>query len=263
PGVMGDSIGILRLMMKSLSKTRPWMLDSAVINLPWRSDSQLHSSHSRATKQLSLGIMRTDGVVAPYPPITRALHMVIQAVEAAGYESTILDADGRADVFQQLSLSGEPLIPELVPEFGHEPLPPMPLLEFCDQVLQLKAFRNEYAAYWASTAEKTKSGILSSSFQTESTVGQVELTVVTGRSVDAVILPAAPTAAILPGKWYHHGYSTIANTLDYATVVIPVTFADKKLDSLDDTYQPLNEKDEKNWLACRRLNFDKLLVVCG
>lgn len=30
--------------------------------------------------------MQTDGVVAPHPPITRALRMVIQAVEAAGYE---------------------------------------------------------------------------------------------------------------------------------------------------------------------------------
>ncbi|KAL8847886.1 MAG: hypothetical protein Q9221_007097 [Calogaya cf. arnoldii] len=196
--------------------------------------------------KLSFGIMRTDGVVAPHPPITRALRTVIEAVEAAGYEtltweppahrkgaelhSTILDADGRADVFQQLSLSGEPLISELVPEFGHEPLAPMPLLNFYDQVLQLKAFRNEYAAYWASTAEKTKSGISCSSFQIESIVGQVELTSITG-------------------KWYHYDYSTIANTLDYTTVVIPVTFADKKLDPFDDTYQPLNEKDKKNWLA--------------
>lgn len=123
-----------------------------------------------------------------------------------------MDADGRADVFQQLSLSGEPLIPELVPGFGHEPLPPMPLLDFYDQILQLKAFRNEYAAYWASTAEKTRSGILSSILQTSSRLGQVGLMSITGRSVDAVILPAAPTAAILPGKWYHFGtqpFSTI------------------------------------------------------
>ncbi|KAI4272175.1 MAG: hypothetical protein L6R38_006687 [Xanthoria sp. 2 TBL-2021] len=125
----------------------------------------------------------------------------------------------------------------------------MPLLDFYDQILQLKAFRNEYAAYWASTAEKTRSGILSSILQTSSRLGQVGLMSITGRSVDAVILPAAPTAAILPGKWYHFDYSTTANTLDYATVVVPVTFADKKLDSFDDKYQPLNEKDEKNWLA--------------
>ncbi|KAI4272174.1 MAG: hypothetical protein L6R38_006686 [Xanthoria sp. 2 TBL-2021] len=84
---MGDSITSLRLVLKSLSESRPWMIDSDVINLPWRSDSKLPSSHSRSTLQLSFGVMQTDGVVAPHPPITRALRMVIQAVEAAGYET--------------------------------------------------------------------------------------------------------------------------------------------------------------------------------
>ena len=46
-------------------------------------------------------------------------------------------------------------------------------------------------------------------------------------------------------------YSTLANALDYSTVVIPVSTADKALDPFDDQYEPLNEKDRLNWLSCK------------
>ena len=57
-------------------------------------------------------------------------------------------------------------------------------------------------------------------------------------------------------------YSTTANTLDYTTIVIPVTLADKELDPFNDHYKPLNEKDQKNWLACRDPSYF-LLKYCG
>jgi hypothetical protein len=40
------------------------------------------------------------------------------------------------------------------------------------------------------------------------------------------------------------------NVLDYTTVVIPVTTADKHTDVFDPNHKPLSEKDEKNWKAC-------------
>lgn len=33
-------------------------------------------------------------------------------------------------------------------------------------------------------------------------------------------------------------------------MVIPVTTADQSIDVFDEEYQPLNEVDRKNWLAC-------------
>lgn len=33
--------------------------------------------------------------------------------------------------------------------------------------------------------------------------------------------------------------------------MIPVTRADQEIDLADDSYQPLNEKDRKNWEACK------------
>ena len=39
--------------------------------------------------------------------------------------------------------------------------------------------------------------------------------------------------------------------MDYSVAVIPVTIADKTVDLFDHKYQPLNEKDRKNWEACK------------
>lgn len=36
----------------------------------------------------------------------------------------------------------------------------------------------------------------------------------------------------------------------YSTLVIPITRADKEVDVFDDSYQPSNEFDQKNWMAC-------------
>jgi hypothetical protein len=43
------------------------------------------------------------------------------------------------------------------------------------------------------------------------------------------------------------------NVLDYPTVVIPVTVADKRVDLFDKDYKPLNEVDEKSWKSCEQL----------
>ena len=39
--------------------------------------------------------------------------------------------------------------------------------------------------------------------------------------------------------------------MNYSIVVIPVTKADKNIDTVDDSYQPLNPTDKLNWEACR------------
>lgn len=50
------------------------------------------------------------------------------------------------------------------------------------------------------------------------------------------------------------GYTEIVNLLDYTSVVIPVTYADKDVDTFDEDYQPLNDKDDANWKACECLS---------
>ena len=46
-------------------------------------------------------------------------------------------------------------------------------------------------------------------------------------------------------------YTECINLLDYSVAVIPVTKADKSIDLFDHSYEPLNDKDRNNWLACK------------
>jgi len=46
-------------------------------------------------------------------------------------------------------------------------------------------------------------------------------------------------------------YTESINLMDYSAAVIPVTKADKLIDTFDDDYEPLNDVDRKNWKACK------------
>ena len=69
-----------------------------------------------------------------------------------------MGADGAVDVFANIALSGEPLIPEIRPEFGSAPKSPLPLLDFYNNSLQLKDFRERYLEYWSSTGKVVTTG---------------------------------------------------------------------------------------------------------
>jgi len=118
----------------------------------------------------------------------------------------------------------------------------MPILEYFDNTIRLKEYRERYTDYWESTSTETD----------------------TGRPVDAVIMPVAPHAAIIPGGFYYtYQYSSVLDALDYCSVVIPVTKADQEVDKFDETYKPLNEVDKLNWLACKSMLVDTIRYLCG
>lgn len=68
------------------------------------------------------------------------------------------EADGAWDVAHNLSLSGEPLIEQLAPEFGAVTTSPMPLIEYHKHIIELKDYRARYQSYWNSTSKLTHSG---------------------------------------------------------------------------------------------------------
>lgn len=91
-------------------------------------------------------------------------------------------------------------------------------------------------------------------------------------------MPVAPHAAVIPGKFYHTGmfpwivcpghrhrvpcanwsqaYTEAINLLNYSVVAIPVTKADKSVDVVDTSYQPVDEYDRMNWDACESSSTD-------
>ena len=61
-------------------------------------------------------------------------------------------SDGGADVFKQLRLSGESLIPEKQSgRHKDSPIPPISVLEYQDLALRRRTYRESYADYWEST----------------------------------------------------------------------------------------------------------------
>lgn len=114
---------------------------------------------------LKLGILWTDGIVRPHPPIYRGLKMVAEAVKQAGHKvvdwtppahsravaihSSFLRADGFLDVQTQLDLTGEPL---LQPKAALRP--PSSLLEYQAATLESLAYEAKYSDYWNSTANE-------------------------------------------------------------------------------------------------------------
>lgn len=73
----------------------------------------------------------------------------------------------------------------------------------------------------------------------------------TGRELDAIIAPITPTAAIRHNQFKYYGYASAVNLLDFTSVVVPVTFADKQVDVRDDTFHPISELDRAVQAECK------------
>ncbi|RYC59146.1 hypothetical protein CHU98_g7066 [Xylaria longipes] len=205
-GIMSTSLGGLELLLRADLSTKPWLRDPAVVPIPFR-DEVMGEYMSRANPDgtvndaalpLKLGVLWTDGAVQPHPPITRGLRIVVEAMRNAGHKVVdwnpptqgvgwnihwaFLRADGAHDIHDQLDLSGEPLIPDLEENFKLRD--PINLLEYQDLTLQGLQYEAVYSDYWNSTVEPD---------------GKFD----PRQIVDAVIMPVAPHAAVIPGKYYH------------------------------------------------------------
>ncbi|OAL70015.1 hypothetical protein A7D00_5544 [Trichophyton violaceum] len=239
-GVLSTSHDSIQLMMKSILSTQPWLRDPVVFSVPWRDDIVAEilarvtpdGSAKSDQKSLKFGILYTDNIVTPHPPVTRGLHVLEDALKKAGHKvvswnppphSTAIEihlgfmsADGGNDIKKQLDLSGQ--IKMLL-----EDKEPLPLLEYQDLILQGIEYAEAYADYWNSTAQDD------------------------GQVVDAIIAPLAPWAAVIPTKYYHTAYTQAINLLDYSVSVVPVTIADKNVDIANPDYEPISELDKVNW----------------
>ncbi|CAG8249637.1 unnamed protein product [Penicillium salamii] len=238
-GIMGHSVETLTLVFKSLLSTKPWLQDPYVLPNPWRAELQFDLD-KEPNYTPAFGLLLDDGLVTPHPPIARALRMIKKAMEEEGYQlinwegpsvnesmkihGAIARGDGCVDVWDDVQLSGEPFVPQIQNLFpGGNPRPPISLLEFDWVVRCMKEYRKKHLEYWMSTARATGD-----------------------QPVEAIISLVTPYASVAPGKFYHSAYISSINVLDYATVVIPVTFADMNIDVVDPGFRPLSEKDLMN-----------------
>ncbi|RAR02107.1 general amidase [Stemphylium lycopersici] len=232
-GPLATNAASLRLVTQALLEQNPWLHDPLVHEIPWRAD---HEAEAKNAKTLCFGVLRTDGVVNPTPPVRRAIEMVVKAVREAGHEvidwqppshRTIGDTgfkswifDGGKDVRSAFALSGEPMAPQVA--FYDKLEKEFTGSEIAATNVEMRQLKKDYMEYWNSTAAKTG----------------------TGRPVDAVISPLAPFPAARREKYTYYGYSTFVNVLDYTSVVVPVTNVDKSVDVKDENYQALDDRDK-------------------
>jgi amidase len=93
-GFMSTSLDGLKLALESVLSTQPWLRDPAVVPIPFRQevvDAYLSRAETDGTAKpsatpLKLGVLWSDGVVAPQPPVLRGLRMVVDAVKKFGHK---------------------------------------------------------------------------------------------------------------------------------------------------------------------------------
>lgn len=242
-GPLATTIGAVRLLVKAILSQSPWLHDPMVVPMPWReSVEQETKSHVKEAalghSKLAFGILRHDGLVGLHPPVARAIQLSADLLARAGHKiiewkppshhhgNNILfntwRYDGGTDIHSAMALSGEPLAPQVSMTYGDKPWEQYSAAQISANNIALREWQKHYMDYWNSTSELTG----------------------TGRPVDGLIAPVAPFAAARPEKYTYYGYSTFVNGLDYTAVVIPVTTADKSVDVVDLSYQPINEMDK-------------------
>ena len=249
-------LGFLNHIMKCVVSRQISNEDPNVIDIPWRIGNT-------PTYRPTFAVLRCDGIVSPQPPISRALDMVVRALQSDGYEVVdwqppphapavrnlfeILGADGARGVRNALKLSGEPPVTQLATWFYQQDNGPLPTTEFWKLCQKRSTYLSDYQQYWNSTKENTLSK----------------------RPVDGVILPVAADAAAQENSLSYFGmtqpmkgsasaecstaYSAIANFLDYSAGSFPVTKADKNID-LKLPRKMLGEEDKSVWQKCKSDN---------
>jgi amidase len=249
PGVIGPmstSLEGIKLFMKTIIDSEPWLSEPALIPIPWNSDLQIS-----ADKPFKIAVMWNDGVVTPHPPITRALQKAVSLLktipnvevvewkpylhdEAWAIISSLYFTDGGAEDAATIAESGEPwrpLITWMIKENSCvKKLTPQKLYYWQEE---REAYRKEYAKVWNDTATRKDDR------------GRLE------GMVDAILCPVGPGVAPAHNTAKYWGYTSQWNLLDYPAVVFPTGRVDKTLDTPQTEIEPLSGKDDENRNLCQ------------
>ncbi|KAG9724800.1 fatty-acid amide hydrolase, partial [Aureobasidium melanogenum] len=226
-GPLGQSIDDLWLFQKALIDLNPHDIDTTLAPVPWRGELEV-------PKDITVGIMMTDGVVKPHPPIIRALETAKSKLQAAGVKvvdwenykhdhawdivSALYFPDGGKRIEDALAASGEPMLPLTRHALNYSKA--ISISENWDLNVMREDYRREYHALMKE------------------------------RNVDVILCPAYVGAGVKQHGAKYWGYTSLWNILDQPAVVFPTGMAvDKNIDPIEEGYSPLNEKDAAEFEA--------------
>lgn len=77
-GPMARTLEDITLFSKAVVDAQPWLVDPKCVPILWRTMEPL--------KKLKIAVLWNDGVVAPTPPVARALKETVEKLKSAGHE---------------------------------------------------------------------------------------------------------------------------------------------------------------------------------
>ncbi|OAA55296.1 Amidase [Niveomyces insectorum RCEF 264] len=202
--------------------------EPSCIPFPWNDSVAL-------PEKLCFGVLRNDGVVTPHPPIQRSINETVQRLEAAGHK--VIEFQPPLDFWEMaqdlwklyfqtgaketkalVAASGEPLTENFSWYLDTFKIKELTVPELFKLNTKLGQYRRQFYQIWTATKEQTG----------------------TGRPMDGLICPCAPSAGFpheFPVWW---GYFALWNLLDYPSTILPLKGfkIDPKTDPKDTTYVP-------------------------
>ncbi|EXJ68811.1 uncharacterized protein A1O5_07742 [Cladophialophora psammophila CBS 110553] len=212
--------------------------EPTAVRMPWK---QLPANKER----LCVGLLATDGCVTPQPPIARALQETAENLRAAGHEVIefkppfdcwevaqatwrLWFQTGAKETIDLVASSGEPLYPTFKWYLETFNIKALTVPELFKLNTQQAEWKYQFAEAWYNTKSETS----------------------TGRPIDCLICPCAPSASFPHGFPVWWGYFSLWNLLDYPSIVLPLKKmrVDLDKDKKDAAYVPKdNVFDRMNW----------------
>ncbi|KZT72884.1 amidase [Daedalea quercina L-15889] len=211
-GPLATSARDLALFCRVMLQYRPWLVEPPLLEIPWK---QSIADGEGIPEKLSIAILWDDGVVKPHPPVLDALKRTKDALVAAGHNVISwvpVDHQDAWDLILRLyfldggeeyreTMAAEPMVPQSEWILRQTPHNGKPLT--VAQIFKLnrtrEMFRSRVVAHWNDTAQRTT----------------------TGRSIDAILSPVAPTLAPPHDTTRWWGYTSYWNLMDFPAVVFP------------------------------------------
>ncbi|KAG9314078.1 amidase signature domain-containing protein [Chiua virens] len=211
-GPLARSARDLELFGKVMLDAEPWLSEPSLLDIPWKAEV---ARGQGLPEKLTIAILYDDGVVAPHPPITQALKRYEAELRKAGHDVVLwtpLDHERGWELILKLYfLDGGEEYREVLRD-GQEP--PVPQSEWIlDRIRETRPF---------TVAEVFRLNLERESFRARALEHWNATRGLSGRPVDAILCPIAPTLAPPHDTTRWWAYSSHWNLLDLPAVVFPV-----------------------------------------
>ncbi|RDW74999.1 general amidase-like protein [Coleophoma cylindrospora] len=204
-GPIAASLRDCELLLRVVADAQPWEKDPAVAYGSWEEQGSI-----KETKRPLLGVIRTDNLIGPLPPVSKMIDETTERLRDAGLEVVEVDApafkrcqslanalfgvDGGNFMFDLLEKTGEPLIKWLSTRIRRK------------EQMSLDTLRDLHAKKVDLETEMLK----------------IWKDPQTGRTIDAIICPVAPHPVPPLDRWNGASYTSSFVLLDYPAGVLPV-----------------------------------------